>query len=82
MLADTAQPTEILTYHVVAGEKISSSKDLIDAGTVETVQGGELTITDEDGTLTVNGSAAGVCVDVPTTNATVHIIDSVLMPTS
>ncbi len=81
VLADTAQLTEILTYHVVAGEKMSS-KDLIDAGTVETVQGGELTITDEGGTLTVNGSAAGVCVDVPTANATVHIIDSVLMPTS
>ena len=81
VLADKAQLTEILTYHVVAGEKMSS-KDLIDAGTVETVQGGELTITDEGGTLTVNGSAAGVCVDVPTANATVHIIDAVLMPAS
>ena len=75
------QLTDILTYHVVAGEKMSS-EDLIEAGTVETVQGGELTITDEGGTLTVNGMAAGACVDVPTANATVHIIDSVLMPTS
>lgn len=81
VLADKAQLTDILTYHVVAGEKMSS-EDLIEAGTVETVQGGELTITDEGGTLTVNGMAAGACVDVPTANATVHIIDSVLMPTS
>ncbi len=81
VLADKAQLTEILTYHVVAGEKMSSEA-LVEAGTVETVQGGELTITDEGGTLTVNGMAAGACVDVPTANATVHIIDSVLMPSS
>ena len=81
VLADTAQLTEILTYHVVAGEKMSS-KDLIEAGSAETVQGGELTFTDANGTLEVNGMAAGVCVDVPTANATVHIIDSVLMPSS
>lgn len=81
VLADEAQLTDILTYHVVAGEKMSS-KDLIEAGAVETVQGGELTVTDEGGTLTVNGMAAGACIDVPTANATVHIIDTVLMPTS
>ena len=36
-------------------------------------------ITDVDGVLTVNGVPSG-CVDVPTANATVHIIGGVLLP--
>ncbi len=79
VLADQAQLTDILTYHVIAGEKMSS-QDLIDAGSAETVQGGELTFTEEGDSLMVNDSATGVCIDVPTANATVHIIDAVLMP--
>ncbi len=78
MLADNDLLTSILTYHVVAGEKLSSA-DLIAAGTVETVNGESLTITDDNGTLTVNG-VPSVCMDVPTANATVHIIGGVLLP--
>jgi uncharacterized surface protein with fasciclin (FAS1) repeats len=78
VLADTNLLTSILTYHVVAGEPLSSA-DLIAAGSVTTVNGADLTITDVDGTLTVNGVPT-VCMDVPTANATVHIISGVLMP--
>lgn len=79
VLADTDLLTSILTYHVVAGEMLSSA-DLVAAGEVETVQGATLMITEgADGGIEVNG-AAGLCVDVPTANATVHIIDMVLMP--
>jgi uncharacterized surface protein with fasciclin (FAS1) repeats len=78
VLADQDLLTGILTYHVVAGESLSSA-DLVAAGSVDTVNGGSLEITDVDGTLTVNG-VPSVCMDVPTANATVHIIGSVLMP--
>jgi len=78
VLADNDLLTSILTYHVVAGQQLSSA-DLIAAGSVETVNGESLTITDENGTLMVNGVAV-VCMDVPTANATVHIVGSVLMP--
>ena len=72
--------TTILTYHVVAGEQLSSA-DLAEAGSVTTVQGDELILTPEGGTLTINGGQGTVvCADVPTANATVHIIDGVLMP--
>ena len=54
VLADNDLLTSVLTYHVVAGEAMSSA-DLIAAGSVETVNGGTLEITDVDGTLTVNG---------------------------
>ena len=78
VLADNDLLTSVLTYHVVAGEQLSSA-DLVAAGSVETVNGGTLTVTDENGTLTVNGVPA-VCMDVPTANATVHIVGGVLLP--
>jgi uncharacterized surface protein with fasciclin (FAS1) repeats len=72
--------TTVLTYHVVAGEQLSSA-DLAEVGSVPTVQGEELTFTADGGTLTINGDQGTVvCADVPTANATVHIIDGVLMP--
>jgi len=78
VLADTDLLTSVLTYHVVAGESLSSD-ELVEAGTVTTVNGADLTIADEGGTLTVNGVPA-VCIDVPTSNATVHIVGGVLLP--
>jgi uncharacterized surface protein with fasciclin (FAS1) repeats len=79
VLADKAQLTDILTYHVIAGEKLSSAQ-LEQKGSATSVEGKELTFTDDNGTLKVNGQTSAVCIDVPTANATVHIIDSVLMP--
>jgi uncharacterized surface protein with fasciclin (FAS1) repeats len=79
VLADKAKLTDILTYHVIAGQKLSS-KQLEDMGQAMTVEGKPLIFTNSNSTLLVNGVASGVCVDVPTDNATVHIIDTVLMP--
>jgi uncharacterized surface protein with fasciclin (FAS1) repeats len=80
VLADQDLLTSILTYHVVAGESLSSA-DLIELGTVTTVNGEELTIeAGADGAVMVGGQASVGCADVMTANATVHIIDAVLMP--
>lgn len=80
VLADKEQLTSILTYHVVAGDAMDAEA-LAEAGTVETVQGGTLNITTtDDGTVMINDAATVVCANIPTANATVHIIDSVLMP--
>jgi uncharacterized surface protein with fasciclin (FAS1) repeats len=79
VLADADALTGILTYHVVP-EQLSGA-DLSAGGTFATVNGAELTVADVNGTLVVNGGAAAVlCGDVPTANATVFLIDSVLMP--
>ncbi|HWL43122.1 MAG TPA: fasciclin domain-containing protein, partial [Ilumatobacter sp.] len=80
VLADNDLLTSILTYHVVAGEQLSSA-DLVAAGTIDTVNGDSLTIEASGDTFTVNGTEA-ICIDVPTANATVHIISGVLMPQS
>ena len=78
VLADKDTLTSILTYHVIAGQSMSSA-ELISAGTVTTVNGGVLTIGSDNGMLTVNGAKAA-CMDVHTANATVHIIGQVLLP--
>ncbi|WP_420453188.1 fasciclin domain-containing protein [Ilumatobacter sp.] len=81
LLADTEQLTTVLTYHVVGGEQLAST-DLAEMDMVTTVQGGDIMLSMEDGTLTLNDGQATVgCADVQTANATVHIIDGVLMPT-
>lgn len=78
VLADDAKLKSILTYHVVSGKLTPQQL----AGTHATLQGGNLTITGSGTDFTVNGSAKVVCGNVPTANATVYLIDSVLMPAS
>lgn len=73
---------DILTYHVIAGDVMST--DLTDGMEVTTVQGGTLTvnITDE-GVFFVDandGRAQVTTADVSTSNGTVHIINAVLLP--
>ncbi|SDD60487.1 fasciclin domain-containing protein [Glycomyces harbinensis] len=76
VLADQDMLTSILTYHVV-GEQIAP-EDL--GGTFTTLQGDTLEVAGSGEEWTVNGSANVVCGNVQTANATVYIIDSVLMP--
>ncbi|MCI3220982.1 fasciclin domain-containing protein [Streptomyces sp. NP-1717] len=77
VLADKEMLTKILTYHVV-GEKLA--KKQLESGTYDTLQKSTLTTAGSGDSYKVNDSASVVCGDVPTANATVHIIDTVLMP--
>jgi transforming growth factor-beta-induced protein len=81
ILADVALLTDVLTYHVVAGQSLSL-EELVAASPIETAQGTELMLTlGPDGTVTINGNMATVaCANIPTANATVHVIDVVLTP--
>ncbi len=72
---DSALLTSILTYHVVPGQ---ASPDQV-VGTHTTVQGANLTVSGSGDHLMVN-NASVVCGGIPTTNATVYLIDSVLLP--
>ncbi|MFG3338407.1 fasciclin domain-containing protein [Glycomyces sp. NPDC048151] len=76
VLADQETLTGILTYHVVAGEL--APEEL--AGEHTTLQGETLTVTGSGEDFTVNDSATVVCGNVQTANATVYLIDAVLMP--
>lgn len=69
--------TSVLTYHVVPGQ--ASTAQVV--GTHTTVQGADLTVSGDGDSLTVN-NATVVCGGIPTANATVYLIDSVLLPPS
>ena len=67
--------TSILTYHVVPGQTGPSQV----AGTHKTVQGADVTVTGQGNDIKV-ADAGLVCGGVSTANATVYMIDTVLMP--
>ncbi|MGW4232724.1 fasciclin domain-containing protein [Streptomyces sp. NPDC004980] len=77
LLADKAALTKVLTSHVV-GEKLAPSQ--LDKGSFDTLAKTGLTTSGSDMSYTVNDSSKVVCGNVPTANATVYIIDTVLMP--
>jgi transforming growth factor-beta-induced protein len=79
VLADKDLLTSVLTLHVVAGEKLSLA-DLVAKGSVATVNGAMLTLSGDAASAVKVGAATIVCGNVPTANATVHIIDTVLLP--
>ncbi len=66
----------VLKYHVVAGQ---ISPDQL-AGSHTTLEGKALTIAGSGEDFTVNGTAKIVCGNVKTKNATVYVIDGVLIP--
>jgi len=77
VLADKELLTSILTYHVVP-EQIEPA-DL--GGEYETVNGEMLTVSGDAPSFEVGADGATVvCSGVQTANATVYLIDSVLMP--
>jgi uncharacterized surface protein with fasciclin (FAS1) repeats len=80
VLADIDLLTSILTLHVVAGEQLSSA-DLAELDSVTTVNGADISLeVGDDGMLMVNGQGSVGCADIQTANATVHVIDAVLLP--
>ncbi|GAB3602617.1 fasciclin domain-containing protein [Microbacterium aureliae] len=72
---DSDTLTQILTYHVVPGQL---SPDEI-VGEQATVQGGSVEVSGEGDSLMVN-DANVICGGVMTANATVYLIDAVLLP--
>lgn len=67
--------TSVLTYHVVSGQADPAAV----VGEHKTVQGAPLTVTGSGDSLKVN-DAGVVCGGIKTANATLYLIDTVLMP--
>ena len=68
--------TKVLTYHVVQGRL---TPEML-AGDAQDPEGADLTVEGSGEDFTVNGKAMVVCGNVQTANATVYIIDGVLLP--
>jgi len=67
----------ILTYHVVAGEVMST--DLEDGQLAETLAGPVLAIDIEGSTVNVN-EATVVTADIEASNGVIHVIDTIILP--
>src|ERR1700744_4311851 len=79
VLANKAELTKILTYHVAAGRYTPA--ELATGKPIKTLEGGTVTPAGSGTKFTVIGANV-VCGNVQTANATVYIIDTVMMPKS
>ena len=80
-LTDTPDLTrDLLNFHIVQGEALTAS-DLEGRQSVTTVEGQELSIGSQDGTLTVGGIPVSQA-DVEASNGVAHVIGGVLVPDS
>ena len=70
--------TTVLTYHVVQGQLAPDQL----AGRHKTLQGATIEVTGSGEDFTVNGNSGVVCGNIQTANATVYLIDQVLLPNS
>ncbi|MGH3373932.1 MAG: fasciclin domain-containing protein, partial [Actinoallomurus sp.] len=77
VLADKKTLSSILTYHVI-GQPVAPSG--LASGDFKSLQGGMVKTSGSGEAFKVNDEANVVCGNVKTANATVYIIDSVLMP--
>ncbi len=79
VLANKAELTKILTYHVASGRYTPAM--LATGKPIKTLEGGTVAPAGSGTNFTVNGAHV-VCGNVQTANATVYIIDTVMMPKS
>jgi len=77
MMSGTAELARILRYHVVRGQ--ITPAELASGMTLTTLEGGQLKASKMGSTYEVNGAAI-TCGNLHTANATVYIINTVLMP--
>ncbi|SIS22495.1 fasciclin domain-containing protein [Williamsia sterculiae] len=74
--SDSALLNKVLGYHVVQGQVAPGAV----ARTHPTIEGSTLTVTRVGENLQVNGASTVVCGGIRTQNATVYLVDTVLMP--
>ncbi|KPQ16866.1 MAG: hypothetical protein HLUCCO18_06420 [Rhodobacteraceae bacterium HLUCCO18] len=77
LLADPEALAAVLTYHVVPGAVMSG--DLSDGMTATTVNGADITVSIDMGTVMVNDATVSTA-DIEASNGVIHVIDSVILP--
>ena len=81
LLGNTELLTAVLTYHVLGVEAPAEVVATLDGQAVATVNGAEITITIDGGTVSVN-DATVIATDIAASNGIIHVIDTVLIPPS
>jgi uncharacterized surface protein with fasciclin (FAS1) repeats len=70
--------TDILLYHVV-GDKLMAS-DVVGSDAATTLQGQDISIKVEDGSVMLNDNVMVTATDIEASNGVIHVIDAVLVP--
>jgi uncharacterized surface protein with fasciclin (FAS1) repeats len=78
LLGDIPALTDILLYHVVAGEAMA--EDVVGLDSVTTLDGKEISISVEDGNVFLNENVQVIITDIEAANGVIHVIDTVLLP--
>ena len=78
LLADKDALIAVLTYHVVPGKVMAA--DVVGLDSATSVQGSNITIDTSDG-VRVDGAKV-VMTDIEASNGVIHVIDTVIMPSS
>ncbi|MBC7482712.1 MAG: fasciclin domain-containing protein [Rhizobacter sp.] len=81
LLKDIPKLKAILTYHVVAGKVMAADVMKMDGKTAATVNGALLTISTVGG-VKLNSKINVIQTDIECTNGVIHVIDSVLLPST
>jgi uncharacterized surface protein with fasciclin (FAS1) repeats len=77
ILADSAKLVKTITYHVV-GRRIGPTE--LAPGNFDSLEGATVSTSGSGQDFTIDGRAGVVCGNVQTANATVYIIDNLLIP--
>ncbi len=76
LLEDVDNLTKVLTYHVVSGKVMAAD---LENGTVETLEGSNITVVIDGGNVTINGVLVTTA-DIECKNGVIHVIGEVLLP--
>lgn len=75
-----AKLAAILTYHVVPGKV--NAKDVVKLSSATSVEGSNINIMIKDNGVVLNQSSNIIKTDIKTSNGVIHVIDTVILPTT
>lgn len=78
LLNDLPTLESILLYHVVSGKVMAA--DVVTLPSATTLQGSDISITVQDGSVFLNDTVQVILTDIEASNGVIHVIDAVLLP--
>jgi uncharacterized surface protein with fasciclin (FAS1) repeats len=79
LLANKAELTKVLTYHVVTGKVAAADVMKMDGKMAKTVEGSDLKVSIKGQSVEIN-NATVIKADIGASNGVIHGVDTVLMP--
>lgn len=79
LLANKAELTKVLTYHVVSGKVAAADFMKMDGQMAKSVEGSDLNVSIKSQKVEIN-DATVIKADIGASNGVIHCVDTVLMP--